>query len=460
MFELRRPWYRELSSYHWFVLAVAALGWLFDTMDQQLFVLVRTPALTELLGADADLTRYGGYATSIFVAGWATGGLIFGLFGDRWGRTRTMVLTILVYSLFTGLSAFSRTWWDFAIYRFLTGMGVGGEWAAGVALVAEVMPARARPHALALLQALSAVGNIAAAGLSFLLPPQSELHGIQGWRYLFLIGTAPALLVVLVRWRLKEPESWVKAKTAVAGDSRTDELHRQLGDLRELFGDRRWRHNTIVGVLMAAAGVMALWGVGFWTTELVRNNVLKDVPRAEQDWYASFAMLIQYVGGFFGVYAFSLVTGLVGRRLAFAISYLASFGAIVLAFGFMTEPEQIKWMVLVLGFCTLLPFGGYAIYFPELFPTRLRATGTGFCYNVARYLAAGAPLMLGTLASLYQSSDPSRAAQKLSDLTLLGSLGSVDSAFRYATLTVSVILLLGLLVLPFAPETKDQPLPE
>jgi hypothetical protein len=148
------------------------------------------------------------------------------------------------------------------------------------------------------------------------------------------------------------------------------------------------------------------------------------------------------------------------QQLAFAVSYLASFAAVVMVFGFMTESDQITWMVPVLGFCTLLPFGGFAIYFPELYPTRLRATGTGFCYNVARYLAAGAPFMLGTLASLYLSADPSRAAQKLSDLTLLGSLGSVDSAFRYATRTVSAILLLGLLTLPFAPETRDQPLPE
>jgi hypothetical protein len=117
-------------------------------------------------------------------------------------------------------------------------------------------------------------------------------------------------------------------------------------------------------------------------------------------------------------------------------------------------------MIPVLGFCTLLPFGGFAIYFPELFPTRLRATGVGVCYNVARYLAAAAPLVLGALAGMYVSAEPDRAAQGLSDLTLLGQLGSVDSAFRYATLTVSGVVLLGLLVLPFAPETQDQPLPQ
>jgi MFS family permease len=455
------PWWRELNSYHWFVLVMAALGWLFDTMDQQLFVLVRTPALTELLGKEANLTKYGSWATAIFIFGWATGGLIFGLFGDRWGRARTMMVTILVYSLFTGLSALSRTWWDFAFYRFLTGMGVGGEFAAGVSLVAEVMPARARPHALGLLQALSAVGNMIAAGLSFLLPPQLEMNGVQGWRLLFLIGIAPALLVVLMFRKLREPESWLRAKEALAHGESTDELHRQMGDMKELFGDPRWRYNTIIGVTLAAAGVMGLWGVGFWTPELVRNNVLRGMEKETQDWYASWAMLLQNLGAFFGIYAFTRITAKVGRRPAFALSFLLGLGATVMVFGFMTQPSQIWWMTPILGFCGLMVFGGFAIYFPELFPTRLRSTGTGFCYNVARYLAALAPFMLGQLAIWYTApAGTPRAEEKLSNLTLLSSLGSVDNAFRYATLTVASIYLLGLLILPFAPETKGRPLPE
>jgi MFS family permease len=147
------PWYRELNRYHWFVLVVAALGWLFDTMDQQLFVLARVDAMRELLAESpgaavekADVDFYGGVATSVFLIGWASGGLAFGVLGDRIGRAKTMLLTILIYSLCTGLSALSTGFWDFAFYRFLTGLGVGGEFAVGVSLVAEVMPERARPH--------------------------------------------------------------------------------------------------------------------------------------------------------------------------------------------------------------------------------------------------------------------------------------------------------------------------
>src|SRR5919201_291006 len=160
------PWWRELNSYHWFVFVVAALGWLFDCLDQQLFMLARAPAISELLHlppSHQDTKTWSGVATMIFMIGWATGGIIFGILGDRIGRARTMVMTILLYSLFTGLSALSFGVWDFSLYRFLTGLGVGGQFAVGVSLVAEVMPDRARPHALGWLQALSAIGNVTAA---------------------------------------------------------------------------------------------------------------------------------------------------------------------------------------------------------------------------------------------------------------------------------------------------------
>src|SRR5215218_2571679 len=176
------PWYKELTRYHWFVLVVAALGWLFDTMDQQLFTLARMPAMTELLHVGSSPTpeqklevkAYAGHATTIFLIGWASGGLIFGVLGDRFGRAKVMMWTILIYSLCTGLSALSVGFWDFAFYRFLTGLGVGGEFAVGVALVAEVMPNRARPYALGLVQALSAVGNISAALINMSMGPLVE----------------------------------------------------------------------------------------------------------------------------------------------------------------------------------------------------------------------------------------------------------------------------------------------
>src|SRR5262249_45236026 len=164
------PWWKEVTGYQWFVFMVASLGWLFDTMDQQLFNLARKPAVTELLSvsqaappSSGTVAEHAGYATMIFMIGWPLGGIFFGVLGDRIGRARTMLMTVLCYSSFTGLSAYSKGVWDFAAYRFLTGLGVGGQFAVGVALVAEVMSDRARPFALGWLQALSALGNMLAA---------------------------------------------------------------------------------------------------------------------------------------------------------------------------------------------------------------------------------------------------------------------------------------------------------
>src|SRR3954447_9156030 len=185
-----RDWYKELNRYHWFVLVVASLGWLFDTMDQQLFNLARRPAILQLLHARpgdpamaGTVAEYAGFATMIFMIGWASGGVLFGILGDRIGRAKTMIMTILFYSLFTGLSVLSTNVWDFSIYRFLTGLGVGGQFAVGVALVAEVMPDRARPFALGWLQALSAIGNMMAAVIGMVLG-QMEQSGAIGsaWR--------------------------------------------------------------------------------------------------------------------------------------------------------------------------------------------------------------------------------------------------------------------------------------
>ena len=384
-----------MTRYHWLVLLAAAMGWLFDTMDQQLFVLARTPALTELLHVDAKtpegketLGVYGKYATAIFMAGWATGGLIFGMFGDRIGRVRTMLITIVIYSAFTGLSALSVEWWDFAFYRFITGMGVGGEFAAGVSLVAETMPARSRLQALALLQALSAVGNMMAAIIGFILPPQMEVSGVQGWRLMFVVGILPAIIVWFVLRKIEEPETWRKAKAEMEAGNRTDEFKKQLGDMRELYTNRTWRYHTIIGVSLALIGVLGLWGVGFWTSELIRNNVLSNMPKAEQDRYANWSSLLQNFGAFFGIYMFGVIASLLGRRPAFAISYLLALASTIMVFGFMTEPWQIWWMIPLFGFCILMVFGGFAVYFPELYPTRLRSTGISFCYNVARYLTA------------------------------------------------------------------------
>src|SRR5688572_17890553 len=268
------PWYRQINRYHWFVFIVAALGWLFDCFDQQIFTLTRPAAMESLIDKGVANRRvvvqqYGGYATSLFLIGWACGGLFFGVLGDRWGRAKTMLVTILLYSIFTGLSSLSVGFWDFAIYRLLTGLGVGGEFAVGVALLAETMPARARPYTLAALQALSAVGNVSAA-LTFIAFGLWEHSGgttpMETWRMMFLIGALPALLALVIRRRLKEPEKWQKAKDAERAAGQ-DVVARQMGSYAALFSQPTLRKHALLGLMLAASGVIGLWGVGFFTPD-------------------------------------------------------------------------------------------------------------------------------------------------------------------------------------------------
>jgi len=441
------PWYKELNSYHWFVFIIAALGWLFDTMDQQLFNLARRPAIIDLLHvapgdptAAGRIAEYAGYATMIFMIGWATGGVFFGILGDRIGRAKTMMMTILFYSLFTGLSVFSTSVWDFSVYRFLTGLGVGGQFAVGVALVAEVMPERARPFALGWLQALSAVGNMMAALIGIGLG-QLEQSGAIGsaWRMMFVVGALPAFLCIFVFKRLKEPEQWQKARRE----------SRHLGSMGDLFSDPRWRHNAIVGMLLAFSGVVGLWGIGFFSFDLL-SSVLDKTFRAQglapsviagkKTLWTGITSLLQNGGAFFGIYAFTHVTARWGRRKAFAVAFIAAMLSTAFTFWNLKDFSDIFWMIPLMGFCQLALFGGYAIYLPELFPTHLRSTGTSFCYNVGRFAAAVGPLALGLLTSRVYSDYP--------------------EPMRYAGVTMCLVFLLGLATLPFAPETKGKPLPE
>ncbi len=443
-----RPWYRELERYHWLVLLVASLGWLLDCMDQQLFGLARRPAMLELLHVRANdasmagrVAEAAGYSTMMFMIGWAIGGIIFGIMGDRIGRVKTMMWSILFYSIFTGLSVLSVGVWDFSAYRLLTGLGVGGQFAVGVALVAETIPAHARPFALGALQSCSAAGNIVAALIGIGLGRLEQAGVIaSSWRPMFIIGALPALLVVVVMRRLKEPPSWVKAKA---------EGVEKLGSITELFSTPRWRRNTLVGFTLAFAGVVGLWGIGYFSFDLV-SSVLDKYFRAQglsesmiagkKTMWTGITSLVQNSGAFLGVYAFTYFTSRTSRRLAFAIAFVAAMLATAFLFWKLEKISDIFWMPPLMGFFQLALYAGYAIYLPELFPTRLRSTGTSFCYNVGRGIAAIGPVGLGLLTNRVY--------------------GATAQPLRYAGITMCAVFLIGLAVLPWAPETKGQPLPE
>lgn len=447
-------WWKPLNSYQKQVFVLASLAWMFDCLGQQVFVIARNPAIRSLMPintAPEVLKAWGGYTMSIFVVGWACGGLIFGALGDRLGRAKSLAVTILLYGLCTGLSALSSSVVDFCVYRFITGLGVGGVFGLAVALCADSLPDAARPKALGLLQALSALGNIGGGVMAVGLGYRAVVDpgGQAAWRMLFVLGAVPALICVPFQFRLAEPEKWSQARAAgkITGV--------RFGSYASLLGEARWRKPALFGMLLCVAGVVGLWGIGNFSPDVVNDVIgraLKNaaVPAFERPgrtlMWIGLTMIAQNIGAFFGMLAFTSLAHNHGRKKVFALSAVCAFASTVIAFKCLHQPWQIFVFCPIMGFFQLALFAGFAIYLPELFPLRLRSTGTSFCYNVGRFAAASGPFTLGVLQMRLAASAPTPAAKM--------------EAFRTACCWVSLIYLLALFALPFLPETKDQPLPE
>ncbi len=430
--EKPKRWNEGLTGYHYLVLAVAVMGWMFDTMVQWLYVFAKQPAMRALLPGvpENELNWYIGIATMCMMLGWATGGLFFGMVGDKLGRTKTMVVTILMYAGFTGLSGLSQNWIQFIILRFLTGLGIGGEFAAGAALVTETFPDHARPTALAFVQSMSAIGNVLSGVINLTL--SAMLTSVdQVWRYIFLVGILPGFVVFLIIWYIREPESWnVAREKARKGEE-------SLGSVKDLISDPRWRKHTIIGVILTTVGVVGFWGISVWSAELLRGilnpNNLPELKRTTE-MKVSLAVMAQNFGCFLGALAYGVVAKNMGRKIGFGLALTGCLIVIPITFLITNSFPVAVIMFFLMGFMLLAVFSGYAVYFPELYPTRLRSTGVGFCYNVARFISAFGPYTFGELASVV--------------------------GIRYAGVIISSVFLVGLGVLQFAPETKDKPLPE
>ncbi len=416
---MNRGSYGGLSRYQVLVLVVAWLGWIFDSMDATIYNLVLTPALRELLGprsSPENIGWYGGIILAIFLVGWAVGGVLFGMLADYLGRARTLVITILIYALFTGLAALSHSWWELCIYRFLTALGIGGEWAAGATLVAEVLPERLRVKGAGVLQSAWGAGYFLAAGVSALLSRYS-------WRAMFLVGIVPAVVALFVRLKVREPERWREARAS----------GRERLTLWELFTPEH-RRDTLVGSALAFVAVFGLWGATNWTPTLVRE-MLGPLGRspAEITRMVSYAVMCLNAGAIVGYFSFPPLAEWIGRRAAFLWMMLGA--AVTLPATFLLPDSYSRALLILpaLGFFTNGIFSGFPIYLPELYPTRIRATGAGFCFNAGRVLAASSPFLTGYL------------------VVHLGT-------FARAASSVAIIYVLGTAVLLFARETKGQTL--
>jgi MFS family permease len=434
------PWYSGITRYQWTVLALASAGWLFDVFEGQIFGSCMNDATPVLLQGTALQGRpetFINLCIGTFLVGGAVGGVLFGILADRWGRRGTMALTILLYSVFTGLTALTQTWWQMVILRFLVGLGVGGEWAVAAAVVAEVFPSRARPMASGIFHASSVLGTFLAVAVGAFIVAGNKDYG---WRWAFLTGVLPALLVFWVRLTMREPESWIKARAAAQTDRARD-----LGSLRSLFDDPVLRRHALLATSLAVIGLATFWGVHFRGKDVLRLAYIKQeqltpdavLSNASVKHYEMLGMALVTAGGGLGLLSFAPLSQRLGRRPAFVLFQAGALLFTAVVFFLADSVDGLVYALPLFGYFTLGMHAGYAVYFPELFPTRLRSTGVGFSFNVARVVGLPVLLLFGWL------------------MTGPLALHLVSAMWALALLYVVGVILVG-----YCPETRGQPLPE
>ena len=413
-----------LTKRQWLVLSSAFLGWLFDCMDLNLFTLVLFPSVAQLLHTTnpAAIAKTGGLIMAIKLFAWGIGGVLFGVVTDRIGRSRTMVITILIYAVFTGASAFAQNWWQLAALQALAGFGIGGEWSAGAALIAETWPERHRARAMQIMQMAFAFGFFVAALDNLVVGP------IGGWRWVLAVGAMPAVLTFFLRRLVPEPERWVRVREQEikSGENRT-----AAATFFAIFKPGL-RRNSIVGVLIASAVMIGCWG-GLTLLPSWIRHLLGPAGASRGVQTVSYAFMLMMVGAVLGYLTLIWLTDAIGRRWSYFLFAAASFASSVYLFLCITTVDHLLWFMLVYGYFVIGGFGTFAAYLPELFPTRVRATGQGFCWNMARIITGIGPLIAGALVGVF------------------GSLSSAAAA-------VSVFYVVGLIAIWFGPETRGVPL--
>jgi MFS family permease len=427
-----------MNGYQWTVIFAAWLGWGFDVFDGLLFNYVAPNCVPTLLNltigspeAKAATLQWTGILTSVLLIGWAVGGIIFGKLADRIGRTRTLLLTMVLYSIGTACCAFAPNIWVLLACRIVASLGIGGEWAAGAAMVAEVVPEKRRVEAGALLYTSAPVGLFLATFVTFQITGVYFNDPAVSWRYVFLCGLIPAAVAFLVRLFVKEPERWKKV------------AKEETARISELFTPQYLRI-TISGFLMALTALIMWWSCNAFIPVVAKGLASansaglspSEIEAMGQQWVKTATNSFN-LGGLIGTLLTIPASKVLGRKKMFFIYYLLSAAAIMAAFKLDLPPHLRLYMYFPIGLTVFGVFGSFTYYLPELFPTRLRATGAGFTYNTGRLIAAIGPFLVGSIAS--------RGAD---------SLGSAMNVLFW----VGFVPIIGLLTLPLVIETKGREL--
>lgn len=433
------PWYVDLTPEHWKVLIAAFLGWIFDGYETYALVVVVGPAMAALLpeSQHSHIHAAAGLTIGITLLGWAIGGTVGGIVSDYIGRKRMLLISIIGYSLFTGLTALSTSVEMLVAFRFLTGLFLGSEWGTGNSLLAETWPNRARPKGAGFLQSGFGFGAFLAAAVWYFVRPL----GGGSWRIMFVVGILPALLVLYLRRQLKESAKWEETLREKRWDVTESSPQGSQGStsssrpftLFQLFRDPVGRKRTILACLMSIGTTMGWWGIATWIPGFVGGFAAHHgMPGA---YWASVAGLIYTAGAVVGYLLSGFLADWMGRRLYLIFLFLGGIIMTPVVYLWSHSLTALLVMSCLNGFWTLGAFSWYAIYLPELFATNVRGTASSFVFNTSRFIAFLGPLMAGSL---------------------IGALGGI----AHVALYFSVVYVLGLVVAPFMPETKGAPLPQ
>ena len=391
----------KLTSAQWKSGLAAWLGWLFDGLDMHLYTLIATPFVAKLLHTaptNPAVSQYSSWIQAAFLCGWALGGGFFGRLGDRLGRSRALVLTILTYAIFTGAGYLAQTWWHLLIFRFLAALGIGGEWAVGAALLAETWPKRWRYWLSAVLQTAVNIGILLAGVVNYALAGFEE-------RYVFLAGLAPAAIVLWIRYAVPETDDWHEAKNAAGGaEPRLLDLFR---------GPTLW--TTVFTMAVCACSLTGHWAFMFWSVQQLRQlpDVAVRSPAAQTE-LGSLVLVVLMLSSIVGNFLAAAIAHRLGYKRTIVVMALCYFVTMTLAYGQPRTFASLWWFFPVLGACSGF-FALFTMYIPPLFPTLLRTTGAGFSYNIGRLAAAAGTVVFGLAAPI----DDKRLALLYSGLLFL-----------------------------------------
>jgi MFS family permease len=434
----------KLTRYQWTVFFAAWLGWGFDIFDGLLFNFVAPNAIPTLLDlqigspeAGAAIFQWTGILNALLLLGWAAGGVLFGPICDRFGRKRVLMMTMVLYALGTASCAFVTEMWQLVIFRIVASLGIGGEWAAGSAMVAEVVPEEKRVEAGALLYTSAPFGLFLASFVNQEVAGGWFAHDpTMSWRYVLLFGLIPAAVAFAVRAFIKEPERWTAA-TAHAAPAR----------VREIFAPEM-RSRTFSALIVAIVALITWWTCNAFLQVLA--NALAGTEAAtrgldaaatsalKESWKATATNWFN-LGGLIGTLLTIPVAKFLGRRRLFAIYFGGSALAIMLTFGLDIPSESRLYLWFFIGLTVFGVFGAFPFYLPELYPTRLRSTGSGFCYNVGRVITAGGVFLVGAIAQNARG-DPALI---------------LDTLFM-----IGFVPIVGLMLLRWVMETRGQRMPD